>query len=71
MPRWAEGVIMHRLLFILRYLAAVFRLNRRAVCEMSSGLGLINFHDWPDGEFRQPWHMYVHRCARCGKEFTI
>lgn len=54
-----------------RYLLATFRFSKRQVCEMSAGLGLNDFHDYPDGEFKQPWHFYNHRCKRCGKEFRI
>lgn len=55
----------------LKYLLATFRLHKGIVCEMSAGLGLNDFHDYPDGEFNQPWHFYNHRCKRCKKEFWI
>lgn len=50
---------------------AYFRLSRRAVCAMSVGRGPRDFHDWPDGIGRHPWHVHRHVCRRCGKYFEI
>jgi hypothetical protein len=63
---------MVSLFHMWRLALAWFRLSPSAVCEMSAGRDLHNdFHDYPDGEAGEPWHMYTHRCRRCGKEFTI
>ena len=50
---------------------ARLRLSEWAVCEMSKGLGPIDYHDYPDGVADQPWHFHTHTCRRCGKDFTI
>lgn len=56
----------------IRWLLAHFRLSKSAVCEMSVGRGLHDdFHDYPDADPPYPWHLHVHRCRRCGKEFCI
>jgi hypothetical protein len=55
-----------------RWVQARFRLNLQVVCEMSAGRGTHNdFHDYPDSEHGQPWHMVALKCRRCGKEFYI
>lgn len=51
---------------------ARFRLNQRAVCEMSKNRGLCDdFHDYPDTKEKQPWHFTTLTCEKCGKWFTI
>jgi len=50
---------------------AFTRLSKAAVCEASKGLGLIDYHSYPDSTVGQPWHFYVHTCKRCGKRFGI
>lgn len=49
------------------------RLLRRpdAVCEMSAGKGLADYHDYPDSVEGQPWHFHELTCRRCGKRFGI
>ncbi len=54
-----------------RWFLAQTRLSPDAVCEQSRGLGLVDYHDYPDSEYGEPWHFYVHTCKRCGKDFTI
>lgn len=50
---------------------ARLRLDRRAVCIMSQGRGLIDFHDYPDTASGEPFHMATDVCKRCGKEFRM
>ena len=50
---------------------AYFRLSNRAICEQSAGLGLADYHDYPDSKDGQPWHLHVLTCDRCGKQFMI
>jgi hypothetical protein len=54
-----------------RWILARFRLDLDVVCEESRGLGLVDYHDYPDSTAGEPWHFYTHTCRRCGKEFTI
>lgn len=56
---------------IWQWFLARFRLSAYAVCEESRGLGLIDYHDYPDGIDGEPWHFHIHTCKRCGKQFTI
>lgn len=50
---------------------ARFRLSDNAICTMSRGRGLNDdFHDYPDAG-NPPWHFHIHKCLRCGKEFSI
>lgn len=50
---------------------AVTRLNLSAVCEMSQGLGVHDYHDYMDSEDGEPIHFHTMQCKRCGKEFHI
>lgn len=50
---------------------ARFRLSESAVCEMSKGKGLIDYHDYPDSAEGIPIHFCTLKCQRCGKDFTI
>ena len=50
---------------------AFFRLSESAVCEMSKGHGLHDYHDYPDDIHGEPWHFTTLTCKRCGKDFTI
>lgn len=50
---------------------AAFHLSDKAVCRKSEGMGLIDFHDYPDSIEGEPWHMVELQCKRCGKKFTI
>ena len=52
-------------------LAAFFRLSDRAVCEASTGKGLVDFHDYPDSVCRGLDRHHVLLSKRCGKEFVI
>jgi hypothetical protein len=54
-----------------RKFLALFRLDLSAVCDQSAGMGLIDYHDYPDSQHGEPWHFYVMTCRRCGKQFTI
>ena len=53
------------------WILAFLRLDPSAVCEMSKGRGLVDFHDFPDSIEGYPWHFCELTCARCGKRFTI
>ena len=55
----------------LKWIGARFRLDLDAVCELSRGRGLNDYHDYPDSEHGEPWHFVTLKCKRCGKEFTI
>lgn len=51
---------------------AYFRLSDKAVCEQSKGKGPYDcYHDYPDTEDGEPWHMIEVKCKRCGKGFYI
>ena len=54
-----------------KWFLARFRLSQKAICEMSAGRDLCDFHDYPDTEHGQPWHFATLRCRHCGKEFLI
>lgn len=54
-----------------RWLSAVYRWDPAAVCELSRGRGLADYHDYPDSTTPEPCHFTTHTCARCGKLFTI
>lgn len=54
-----------------RWFLARFRLSPDAVCDMSLGMGLVDYHDYPDSFEGEPWHFAVLTCKRCGKQFTI
>lgn len=56
---------------LYRWCLARYRLNLKVVCEESVGLGLADYHDYPDSEHGQPWHFCTMKCKRCGKEFAI
>jgi hypothetical protein len=59
----------------LNYLRKWFRARilRRpdAVCALSVGKGLADYHDYPDSVEGQPWHFHELTCKRCGKRFGI
>lgn len=50
-------------------LLAWTRLSKPAICEASKGW--VDFHDYPDGIFKEPMHGYLYTCERCGKKFEI
>ena len=54
-----------------RIIQANLRLDLAAVCEMSQGKGLVDYHDYPDDPYGSPYHFTVLTCKRCGKHFTI
>lgn len=54
-----------------RWFLARFRLNLRVVCEESAGMGLADYHDYPDTSSGQPFHLGTDVCRRCGKEFVM
>lgn len=56
---------------MFRKFIAFFRLNKRIVCEESKGLGLVDYHDYPDDESGEPLHFINLKCKRCGKQFII
>jgi len=62
---------MKTLLRYRQWFLALFRLSLTAVCEESRGLGLVDYHDYPDSTVGEPWHFFTHTCKRCGKKFTI
>ncbi len=55
----------------IRWIKARYRLDLKVVCEMSRGLGMNDYHDYPDSEYGEPWHFVTLKCKRCGKEFCI
>lgn len=55
-----------------QWFLARYRFSMKAVCEQSVGLGPHeDYHDYPDDEEGQPWHMVLLTCKRCGKRFYI
>ena len=50
---------------------AFFHLSDTAVCQMSAGRGLCDFHDYDDDVVGEPAHFITLCCKRCGKSFTI
>ena len=56
---------------LIRRLLAIYRLSNKAVCAESEGMGLTDYHDYPDTKEKEPWHFTVLTCERCGKKFTI
>ena len=50
---------------------AYFRLSESAICEMSKGCGMWDYHDYTDDIHKCPDHFVTLKCERCGKEFTI
>lgn len=55
-----------------RIFLATFRLSNSAICEMSAGMGLADYHDYPDeNDLAAPMHEHTYHCDRCGKAFTI
>jgi hypothetical protein len=56
--------------FWLRFLAR-FRIDVMAVCEASRGMGMVDYHDYPDDVHGKPDHFCVLTCVRCGKAFII
>ncbi len=48
---------------------AWFHLSSSAVCKLSEGMGLYDYHTVKDSENPFPWQGFIHRCRRCGKEF--
>jgi len=57
--------------WIWLYWLATLRLSGYAICVMSRGKGLVDYHDYHDSATKTPDHFFVHTCRRCGKEFTI
>lgn len=53
------------------WLLAYFHLSDAAVCEMSRGMGVADYHDYPDDERGIPVHFATLRCKRCGKTFHL
>ncbi len=67
---WAFG--RHwRIVPVSKWLLARFRLDMAAVCEMSRGRGVDDFHDYPDDATGDPLHFFEMTCKRCGKRFCI
>ncbi len=61
-----------RILPVSKWLLARFRLDMRAVCDLSAGRGLYDdFHDYPDDVIGTPAHFVEMTCKRCGKRFCI
>ena len=59
------------MLRIIKWMIALVRLNKNLVCEVSSTMGVYDFHDYPDDVDGQPWHFVLLKCKRCGKRFYI
>lgn len=53
------------------WLLARLHLSEAAVCEMSEGLGLVDYHDYCDDEIGTPCHFVELTCKRCGKKFMM
>lgn len=62
---------MGRWRWLWNYWLARLRLSDRAVCTMSRGRGILDFHDYPDSEAGVPDHFSVLRCKRCQKTFVM
>jgi hypothetical protein len=55
----------------MRFLA-YWRLNQKAVCEMSKGRGIYDdYHDYNDDIDGYPSHFGDLICKHCGKRFRI
>lgn len=54
-----------------RRFLAIFRLSQSAICEESAGLGMFDYHDYPDSERGEPDHFVTLKCRYCGKRFII
>lgn len=55
-----------------RWFLAYWRLDKRAVCEMSVGRNMFNdYHDYWDADPAIPTHFHILHCRRCGKPFVI
>jgi hypothetical protein len=54
---------------IFRKIVAFYRLNLTIVCEESKGMGLVDFHNYPDDAVGTPSHGLTLICKRCGKQF--
>lgn len=55
----------------VRWFKARFRIDLDLVCELSKGMDLVDYHDYPDDVFGQPSHFVELTCKRCGKRFRI
>lgn len=53
-----------------KFLAAT-RISLQAVCEESHGMGLYDYHDYPDSDEGRPWDFHTLTCRRCGKDFAV
>lgn len=69
-PSWF-GRFRLRIKRAWKWFKARHRLDLIAVCEMSQGRGMVDFHDYPDSEHGEPFHFITMKCKRCGKEFTM
>jgi hypothetical protein len=56
---------------LCRWFLARFHLSDSAVCELSKGMGMSDYHDYPDDEIGDPMHFCTMKCKRCGKDFII
>src|SRR5262249_43032254 len=56
---------------LVTWFLASFRLNNRAVCEASRGLGMVDYHDYPNSVVEHPGHFVTNTGRRCGKQFVI
>jgi hypothetical protein len=61
--RWWRYLWLHCL--------AMLRLSSYAVCVMSQGRGLVDYHDYPDDVHGEPAYFVELTCKRCGKQFTM
>lgn len=52
-----------------KWFLARFHLSDSAVCEMSEGRGMNDYHDYQDDVRGVPDHFSILTCKRCGKDF--
>jgi len=55
----------------IKLVLAFFHLSDSAVCEMSEGKGVVDYHDYSDDIFGYPGHFELLECKRCHKKFII
>lgn len=56
---------------LIRKIIAILRLSDKIVCEESAGMGLYDYHDYPDSIEGEPWHFIGMECKRCNKKFIM
>jgi hypothetical protein len=56
-------------LWLYTWFLAFFRLDLSAVCVMAAKG--YDYHDYPDTDHGEPWHMIEETCVRCGRKFYV